>query len=434
MTEGSTGNPLPRSEPLVVVTSDSHVSPRLEEDLLPLCPPKYRTDFADWMEATTEMRKASEQGFVFGGDEGLPEVLKIHTWNLQTTGQRDIHQRLRDMNRDGVAAEVIFHGSAPYTPIPFLESGVGTGIGKQELARVGQRMYNEWLAEFVSVEPERHVGLAHLPMWDPDAAVEELEWAREAGLRGVNFPAQRAEFIPYEDPRWERFWSACESLEMPLATHGGGGASTPPATGPTAMHIYIAESGMFSRISPLVRLVFGGVFERHPELKLIQTEAVGDWYAGVLADLDSMFEKFWYGIPKDLVPQRPSEYARKSYFVGASFQSHAEAEAAVREGYSENVIWGSDYPHPEGAFHFQKNASETSITRLAMRATFNGIPDDAVRDMLGENGVRCYGLDGEKLRDVARRIGGPTLGELSRPLEDPPGHWGFAFRDTVSYL
>ena len=264
------------------------------------------------MDDTVEIRKASEQGFVFGGDEGLPEVLKIHTWNLQTSGQRDIHGRLRDMNRDGVAAEIVFHGSAPFTPIPFLEAGVGVGMRDADLGAVGQHMYNRWLADFCSVEPERHVGLAHVPMWDIDAAVKELEWAREQGLRAVNFPAQRAEFIPYEDERWEPFWSACEALEMPLATHGGGGASTPPATGPTAMHIYIAESGMFSRISPLVRLVFGGVFERHPNLKLIQTEAVGDWYDKVLADLDSMWEKFWYGFPKSLVPRRPSEYAARA--------------------------------------------------------------------------------------------------------------------------
>jgi predicted TIM-barrel fold metal-dependent hydrolase len=422
-----------RDESLVVVSSDTHVSPTLEGDLRPLCPAGHLQDFDDWMDRTVAIRAASEKGFVFGGDEGLPEVLKIHTWNLQTQGQRDVHARLRDLDRDGVAAEIIFHGSAPYSPIPFLEAGVGVGMHDAALAAVGQRMYNRWLADFCSVEPERHVGLAHIPMWDPDAAVRELEWAHEAGLKAVNFPAQRAEFVPYEAPVWEPFWSACEALEMPLATHGGGGGSTPPTAGPTGLYIYIAESGMFSRISPFVRLAFGGVLERHPGLKLIQTEAVGDWYDRVLADLDSIWEKFWYGFPSSLVPRRPSEYARESYFVGASFQSHAEAEAAVRAGYSDNVIWGSDYPHPEGTYHYQEDPGDTPITRLAMRTTFAGLPDAPVRNMLGENGVRVYGLDGDALRRVAERIGAPTLNELAQPPAEPPAHWGFAFRSTTSY-
>jgi predicted TIM-barrel fold metal-dependent hydrolase len=417
------------------MTSDSHVSPDLEHELPRYCPEAHVDDYRDWMAASAAKRALlDKEGFFVLSPEAAPDVAAIHSWNLQTEGQHDVHARLRDMNRDGVAAEVIFHGSPPTRPIPFLDQGIAAPIADPRLAAVGQAMYNDWLADFCSVEPERHIGLAHLPLWDIPAAIRELERAREAGLRGVNFPTPRTELIPYEDPAWEPFWSACEDLEMPLACHGGGGASTPAVAGPTGMFIYIAEAGALSRISPLVRLVFGGVFERHPRLKLVQTEQVGAWYGHVVDELDSIWEKFWYGFPESMVPRRPSEYCRENYFVGASFQSRVEAETAVRDDYVDNVMWGSDYPHPEGTFHFQADPDETPMTRLAMRNTFAGLPDDAVRGMLGENGVRVYGLDAEKLRDVAIRIGGPTLDEVSQPVTDKPTHWGFAFRDTTTYV
>jgi predicted TIM-barrel fold metal-dependent hydrolase len=83
---------------------------------------------------------------------------------------------------------VIFHGSM----IPFVSPALGVKHqAGGELVAVGQHIYNCWLADFVSQAPHRHVGLAYLPMWDVDAAVAEVEWAHEAGLRGVNFPAMR---------------------------------------------------------------------------------------------------------------------------------------------------------------------------------------------------------------------------------------------------
>jgi predicted TIM-barrel fold metal-dependent hydrolase len=419
-------------EPLIVVSSDTHVSPSLEEDLLPYLPAKHRRDWDEWLERSAAQRAASEKGFVFGGNEDLEVIQKIHTWNLQTDGQRDIHQRLRDMDRDGVAGEVIFHGSAPFRPIPFLTSGMGVPMTDLDLIEVGQHMYNQWLAEFCSVEPERHVGLAYLPMWDVEGAIKELAWARSMGLRGVNFPQSRAEIIGYEDPVWEPFWSACEDLGVTLATHGGGGASTPAVSGPMALHIYMAESNALSRLSPAVRLVFSGAFERHPKLKLVQTEQQGAWYGDVLGELDSRWLGFAPQIGEGVLERMPSYYLREHYFVGASFQSRHEAESAIRDGYWENIIWGSDYPHPEGTYHYPEDPSdpdEMPMTHLAMRNTYHDLPAEPVRGMMGENGVRVYDFDRDALRKVADRINAPTLEELSHPLDERPEHWGFAFRE-----
>ena len=402
------------ADTVVVVSCDTHIGPLLKAQLRPYCPAARLADFDEFSKRTATERAALQ---------GLgAEAARHFARNLQTAGHHDPHARLHDMDYDGVAAEVIFHGSQNAEPIPFVTlGGFGGVVEDVELAGVGQHIYNQWLADFCSVEPERHVGLAHLPMWDVEAAVKELEWARAAGLRGVNFPALRADITPYEDPAWEPFWSACEALGMALANHGGAG--NPTAKGPAAFHIQIAEGAALSRVSPVARLVFSGVFERHPRLKLVLTELPGQWWPSLLNELDSIYLQF-YDALAERVPRRPSEYLQRSYFIGASFQSHAEAEAAVRDGYTANVLWGSDYPHTEGTFQYPASWEEPPITHLSMRFAYAGLPAEGVRRMLGENAIDVYGLDRKALEAVAARINAPTLGELAVPLEAAPAGGG----------
>ena len=87
---------------------------------------------------------------------------------------------------------VLFHGSMNMEPIPFVPMTLGkaTKYGDRDLTAVGFAMYNRWLADFVAAAPHRHVGVAYLPMWDIDEAIKEMTWAREHGLRGINFPSE----------------------------------------------------------------------------------------------------------------------------------------------------------------------------------------------------------------------------------------------------
>ena len=89
-----------------------------------------------------------------------------------------------------------------------------------DLLKAGQHIYNKWLDDACSIEPERHVGLMHLPMWDIDAAIAELEWGRSVGLKGVNFPTPKIFLEPYNSPSWDPFFSACEDLGVTLCHHG----------------------------------------------------------------------------------------------------------------------------------------------------------------------------------------------------------------------
>ena len=410
------------SDPLVVVSSDTHIGPLVEEQLRDYCPSEHLDDFDAFVVARKEA--ATTRGLApFGGHP-----------NSRTAGHHDVGARLRDMDRDGIAAEVIFHGSQNGEPMPFLPQLLGNNASFEFdplLAPVGERIYNRWLADFCSVEPERHVGLAHVPMWDIDAAVHEVEWAAEAGLRGVNFPAPRhGVYLEYNDRAWEPFWSACEACDMALATHVGV-ASPGRASGPETLALTSIEDGGYFARRAIWWMIFGGVFERHPSLRLVITESPGEWWSHTMVELDSTWlsQADWNTALREQVPRRPSEYCEANVFVGASFLAPFEAARAVDEGYASQLLWGSDYPHIEGTWLYADNDSAEPVTRVAQRNTFCEIPADATRAMLGENAVRVYGLDAHKLADVAARIAAPTLEDLAVPIDSvPPGASPTAFR------
>ncbi|MEX1006817.1 MAG: amidohydrolase family protein [Acidimicrobiia bacterium] len=410
------------TEPLVVVSSDTHIGPLLKEQLRDYCPPAYLDDFDAFVTAREDSAQG-RGGLPFGGHP-----------NSLTAGHHDVDARLRDMNRDGIAAEVIFHGSQNGEPMPFLPQLLGNNASFEldpELAPVGERIYNRWLADFCSVEPERHVGLAHVPMWDIDAAVGELEWAADVGLRGVNFPAPRhGVYLEYNDRAWEPFWSACEACNMALATHVGV-ASPGRASGPESLALTSIEDGGYFARRAIWWMIFGGVFERHPNLKLVITESPGEWWSHTMVELDSTWlsQADWNAALREQVPRRPSEYCESNVFVGASFLASFEAARAVDEGYASQLLWGSDYPHIEGTWQHTSHDDAEPVTRAAQRNTFCEIRPDATRAMLGENAVAVYGLDAQKLGEVAARIDAPTLAELAVPIESiPPGASPTAFR------
>ena len=418
------------TDPLVVVSSDTHIGPLLNEQLRAYCPDRYQRDFDDFAEHVRTARAVLRSALA-----ASPRVAR----NQQTDGHHNVHARLRDLDYDGVAAEVIFHGSQNGEPIPFQSFGPFLGFEKGdnlELLGVGYHIYNQWLADFCSVEAERHVGLAHLPMWDVDAAVREAKWAREAGLRGVNFPAPKPFIAPYNSPEWEPFWSVCEELGLTFGNHGGAGNPS-GGTAPGSNEVMVSELSALSHVSPINQLVFGGVFERHPKLRLVLTELPGTWWPYTLNELDSIYllNTRVYG-PElaQRVPRLPSDYCREHVFVGGSFLARFEAEDAVAEGYESNVIWGSDYPHAEGTFQYPDSWDDEPLTRVAMRHTFAGIEAGATRLMVGENAVRAYGLDGAALADVAARIGAPSGEDLAVPVDDIPTDGGLlAFRQVGAW-
>lgn len=408
------GSP-PNDARYVVVSVDGHVGPMMTTDLRPYCPAQHLGTFDDFV------REAERQAEVVpGGPSFLSETyLRRREAHAGVDGLRDPHARLRDLDADGIAGEVIYHGGLNQQAIPFTMSTMFSyaSASYRELESVGVRIYNRWLADFVSVAPDRLVGLAHLPIPDVEACVREVEWARAAGLTAVNLPAPRRELADFNDPVWEPLWSACAANDMVLSTHGAGG-DRHPYSGRAASAIGLMEIPFFARRGVWI-LILSGVFERHPNLKLVTTEQYGDWVPEMLRDLDSAYDCFLSPQDPLILPRPPSEYWHRNCFVGASFMSRLEAELARDRGLDANFMWGADYPHPEGTW---------PRTAASLRATFAGLDPSHVQKLLGSNAARVYAFDVDALNEIARWIG-PTVADVAEPLHEVPDEFpGFAFR------
>jgi predicted TIM-barrel fold metal-dependent hydrolase len=172
-------------------------------------------------------------------------------------------------------------------------------------------------------------------------------------------------------------------------------------------------------------LIFSGAFERHPGLKFVLTEQMAGWVPQTLAQLDGIWldNVTMYRSFREALPHKPSEYWQRQVFIGDSFMSRPEAQQRHEVGLY-NIMYGTDYPHAESVF---------PLTRLALRQAFSDVPSDEVQLMVGDNAVRCFGLDAEALRSIGDRIG-PTVAEIAvAPTEEelakdvPP--FCLAFRD-----
>jgi predicted TIM-barrel fold metal-dependent hydrolase len=256
---------------------------------------------------------------------------------------------------------------------------------------------------------------------DPAEAVKDIRWVKESGLTGgVLIPGVApGDGLPeLFDPVYEPIWQAAEELGVIINRHGGG-AGHPPyrSQAPMARAMFMVETGMWARRA-FIHMLVSGVFERHPNLKLVLTEQGSGWVPSTLESLDSVIGRmrvpgstealFGYESIAQL-SMLPSEYFERNCWLGATGLAPTECEAREEIGV-DKLMWGSDFPHSEGTFPF---------TKEAFRLLFSGVPTEETRKMLGETAAELYSFDLVALGEAAARVG-PTVEDTSRPLEQIP--------------
>ena len=190
-------------------------------------------------------------------------------WDELHAGGWDPKARLAEQDRDGVGVEVLYpsvgmllcnHPDADYKHACF-------------------EAYNRWLAEYVSTAPERLVGLGQTALRSVEEGVADLEAIKALGLRGVMLPGLAAchDEGDYDDPRWDPLWRASVELGLPVSFHiltGGGSLAAKEFRGPK-MNAFL---GIIRGCQDVIgTMIFGGVFDRVPDLKIVCTEADAGW-------------------------------------------------------------------------------------------------------------------------------------------------------------
>jgi len=256
-------------------------------------------------------------------------------------GEWDPVERLKDMDIDGVDAEVLYTdtaaGSRYYSLPPDACLSVFQAVNSSAL-------------EFASVDPKRLLPVYLLPLHDMNAAVGEAERIANEGGRAVQIPLYptAAKLKPYYDLHYDPLWSALEACQLPVSLHVvpptgvGLGRDPTPARG-----IFQSVPPIFMAL-PMTELIVSGVFTRHPDLHVVMVESGLAWIPFMLDRLDRVYHKSrWQdrGMPLE---ELPSHYWHRN--MGATFEED-ELGLELRHHIGvDNMFWATDYPHPDSTW------------------------------------------------------------------------------------
>lgn len=414
----------------VVVSADTHAAPEDLDQFLSYVDPKDRdavAGFGDLSSVAIPMFGGVDQGTFDDPDpvravaarrlagmgvdvSAAGEWLARYDADWVIPGDGD-GRRLAVLEEQGIHAEVTLPGpvlAGGLSPAMYLGSRASKDL---DVVWPALHAYNRWLVDFCAAAPGRRAGCIPIDLHDMDRAIHELEWARREGLfGGLMLPAMSVTSgLPgYADAFYEPLWSACEDLGVVINLHtGASGTATDTKYLYDDVHggmLGLYEVFVFTR-RPLWFLVFGGVFDRHPKLRVAITENGVHWLPSLIRDMESFFDTHGGAPVRSYLQLRPSEYFARHVYLGGSLMKRYEAEMRHELGI-ERLMWGADYPHLEGA---------APIHRLVLRHVFGGLPEADLRPILGGNAIDLWGFERDVLQQVANRVG-PTVADLAEPL------------------
>lgn len=431
----------------VVVTADAHAAPDDLDHFLSYVDPPHReavAAFGDMSSTAITMFGGYDPGEIDDPDPvrrtamrrlagmGVDVAASADWFSLYDAGWvvpgDGDGRRLAVLEEQGIHAEVTFPGpvlAGGISPAMYLGSQASEGL---DVVWPALDAYNRWLADFCAAAPGRRAGVVPLDLHDMDRAVQEIEWARGAGLfGGVMLPAMsvKSKLPGYADDYYEPLWDVCEDQGMVVNLHtGASGSATDTKYLYDAKHggmLGLYEVFVFTR-RPLWFMIFGGVFDRHPGLKVAITENGVQWLPSLVRDMEQFFDTHGAAPVRASLKMRPADYFERHVFLGGSLMQRRDAAMRHEIGV-DHLMWGADFPHLEGA---------APLHREVLAHVFGGLPEDDLRKILGLNAVQLWGFDRGVLQEVADRVG-PTPRDLSEqlPLERIPASFSWSLARSV---
>ena len=243
--------------------------------------------------------------------------------------------RLREMDAAGIDYVILS------------QTGPGVQVEQDTAVAISRaKENNDFLAQQVARHPKRFGSFAHLPMQDPVAAANELERAvRQLGMKGALVNGH-TNGVYYDDPAYDVFWDRMQALDVPLYLHPFNMFDAPhmfsrhpELTGATWG--WGVETGTHA-----LRLLFGGVFDRFPGLKVILGH-MGEGLPFLRWRFDSRFAVYPQGVT---LQRKPSEYFGSNILITTSgVCSHPALMGAIGEMGPEAVLFSVDYPYEDTA-------------------------------------------------------------------------------------
>ncbi len=289
-------------------------------------------------------------------------------------GGFDPKVRIEDMDLDGVAAEVLY---------PTFTLGLFSQEQREQEA--GFRVYNDWVADFCKHSPKRLFAIPCLAVYDIDVAIKEMQRCADMGMLGGLVWQVPPEGMELTSPHYEKLWAAAAELGQPLHFHiltgfnyfrfKRGGLDKVRGSVNTKTH---------EIITTVYDIIFSGVFERHPKLKVAIVEAEIGWAPFVLQQWDYYYKRFTKpGHPENefLISRLPSEIFEDHMYL--TFMDDAVGGGLLQNWGDRNCMWSSDYPHA--------NMTWPNSRAFIARQVGDLSPEKQKR-VLSQNCIDLYGL------------------------------------------
>ena len=273
--------------------------------------------------------------------EDPKEIKRIDVFENVRPGGYIPEEHVKDMDTDGVEVSIL------YPTVGLLLFGT---VPDSELLTAVFRAYNDWLAEFCQAFPDRLAGIAMINVDNVEVGVSELERCRKMGFAGAMITVYPPVGRRYDSPEYDPLWAAAQDLDIPLSLHaasnrvGSGEGFQGPETSRRAI---TCNMDHYVRMS-FADMIYGGVLERYPKLRVGAIEHELSWIPHFLDRLDFNYNQ--RGIKSDAFKDDmlPSDFFHRNMFVG--FQEDA---LGIRDRHIIGVDllqWGADYPHVESTF------------------------------------------------------------------------------------
>lgn len=280
--------------------------------------------------------------------------------------------RNRHLDAEGIDKEIVY----PQSLLAFIR------YPDQEMQELMYRTYNEYIAELDKKNPGRFYGVGICSnWWDPDHAEQAIQQIVDLGLKSFMLPFSpgknaRGEAIDYDSPEMDRFWACVAEANLPVNFHIG---EVPSSGGRGGFGtFFLMQAAPFRRA--FGALIFGGIFDRHPNLQVVFAEGGINWIAGALQDAE-----LTYGTHRELfdwpMKHRPTHYWQNNMY--ATFQTDTIGLKLLDYLGADRVMWAQDYPHSEGTFGYSASAINDVVAATS--------PENA-RKILSENAINLYKL------------------------------------------
>ena len=306
-------------------------------------------------------------------------------------GCHDVHERVRDMNANGVLASLCFPS------FPSFAGKLFAMTADKELSLAAVRAYNDWhIHDWAGAHPGRFIPLALLPLWDPKLCADEVERISRLGCHAVTFPASPGDFaLPsIHQPFWAPLWRACSDEGAVLCMHIGTGGPMPFLSPDMPIDASIAATPV-SIVNTAADWLFSQALREYPDLKIALSEGGIGWIPYFLERCDYVYKHHRAWTHQDFGARKPSDVFRDH--VLTCFIDDAVGVALRREIGIHNITWECDYPHSDSTW---PESPETLARSLA------GVPDDEVDLITHGNAMRWFRLDSfERLGRASCTVG-----------------------------